>query len=305
MAITTKGFTGSVNQTEFAKILAGAMAFGIRGTYNGGQFVASRVPGSRTVSVTAGDVEVPGVTANMSTTTSPTASAANATGSNRIDTLVMRFDWAGSGSATLMILEGGGSPPALESTPGTKFDVPLYRLTLVSGAADYLVANIKDQRVWLVDGHLVQPSTSLAPALPIGRGLYQPDAGRWLIQGATELDTIRAWEDTGSVDLGVSAPVGYSGAMFGRRINGWAQINLLWTHTAAADTTEHTPNVVLPIGWRPTEVDSPQSGWVDNKPLRFIAYRNGNLSVGPVQVPHQSIIRATLAFITEPQPEDN
>jgi hypothetical protein len=93
MAITPVGFEGQVNEQPFAKMMSAVGGYGILGTVGGTNFAAARVAGSRTVTVQPGDLWAPGVHVTMDSVTTPTAVAANSTGSNRIDLLVMRVNW--------------------------------------------------------------------------------------------------------------------------------------------------------------------------------------------------------------------
>lgn len=297
MSITAKGFTGSVGQSDMAKILAAGASWGILGTYFNTYFNTTRVAGSRTVNVAAGDLWGPGVFVSSSATAQPAASSANITGSPRIDMLVMRLDWTTNpGTATLMIVEGGGAPPTLWAMPGTKVDIPLYQLTLQSGASDYATAGIADTRVWLVDGQMVQPSGAVDPKAAPGRVLYQPDTGLLQI-GASIAGRFqyKPWSDTGLVDVAVTVPAGFSGQSKGRKLNGVTTLSIQWTRTAGS-ATGVTLDSGFPDGWQPADVDHTIAGWQDNTPVRVIAYRNRNLTVGPINTSVGAIIRAVLRY---------
>lgn len=297
MSITAKGFTGSVGQADMAKLLSAGAGWGVLGTYFNTYFNTTRVPGSRTVNVAAGDLWGPGVFVSSSTTAQPAASSANITGSPRIDMLVMRLDWTTNpGTATLKIVEGGGLPPTLETTPGNKFDVPLYQLTLQSGASDYATAGIADTRVWLVDGQMVQPSGAIDPKASPGRMLLTPDTG--LIQKGASIAgrwQYKPWSDTGLIPVAVTVPAGFSGQSYGRKLNGVETLSIQWTRTAGS-ANGVTLDSGLPDTWQPADVDHTLTGWQDNTPVRVIAYRNRNLTIGPINTSAGAIIRAVLRY---------
>ncbi|HEY9265515.1 MAG TPA: hypothetical protein VIQ11_13015 [Mycobacterium sp.] len=296
MAIVAKGFTGTVNQSDMSNLLAGFGGFGIVGAFNAGQCVATRVAGSRTVSVAPGDLIGPGVFTSITATAQPTPSSANGTGSPRIDMLVLRLDWTTSpGTATLMIVEGGGAPPSLWAMPGTKFDIPIYQLTLQSGASDYAVAGIADKRVWVVDGQMIQLSGGVDPAAAPGRMLFAPDTGLLQIGAIAGRWQYKPWTDTGWVDVAVTVPSGWSGKSVGRKLNGVAEISIQWKRTGGS-ASGITLDSGLPEGWQPAGFDRTIAGWQDNTAVRVIAWTNRNLTLGPINTSFGAIIRAVLRY---------
>lgn len=241
MAINPVGFTGTVSEVDFAELMSGTVGYGILGAYLDGSFAATRVVGSRTVLVQPGTLMVPGVKVEMDAAASPTASANNATGANRVDLLVMRINWSAH-TATLVIITGTTVAPTYNGTPGVLFDVPLAQLTLPSGDSDYSSVNIVSRRVWLRNGVQVAPSAVTFPTTgtrPLaGAMVVQPDLRRVLVRNtaSTGWDIYNAESDSGVVEL--SLPAGWTGAFSVRVINRIAFLKFAWSWPGAAQTTE-------------------------------------------------------------------
>lgn len=73
----------------------------------------------------------------------------NTSGNPRIDRVVVRFDW-GANTAALTLLGGTPAaspvPPALETTPGVKWDLTLAQVAIANGYTTIAAGNVTDER---------------------------------------------------------------------------------------------------------------------------------------------------------------
>ena len=305
MAITPVGFTGTVTEVDFAKMMNAVGGYGILGTYNGTDFSVTRVAGSRTVLVQGqpSDLWAPGVLVTMDADASPTASAANTSSNPRIDLLVMRVNWS-THACALTIIPGtplaNPEPPAYNRTPGEVFDVPLAEMTLLPSGADYLAANIRDRRVWLQDGVMAQPDDRVLPDTFPGRLVALPDDGRLIMGGfGQERHTIQPDSDTGWVTVPITAPPGFGGSVKGRIRNGMTKLAFNWTKTGTGTGGTITfGNVFLPNGWRPGGgVDIVETLWAGANPCRlYISADDGEMGFNNVNMAAGQIIQGSPVF---------
>lgn len=263
MAITPVGFVGTVQEASFSQMMSAVGGNGIVGSYAGTGFAATRVPGSRSMSIQAGTCWAPGVFVTMDATTTSPAAAANTSGLPRIDLVVMRINWSTHAAALINI---AGTPnanpvaPSYNTSPGVLFDIPLRQSLLPSGDADYTAVNIAagDRRYWLVDGTFAQPSGRVLPDSAAGRLVTIPDAGKILLsQNDTSRWTFNAESDTGWEDLSASVPSGWIGGTSGvpqfkgRIRNGVAYLKFSWQKVAAS-ITDQTFDWSVPSKYIPT-----------------------------------------------------
>lgn len=158
LADVNVGFKGQVSSAETPTIFGKGSRYSVEGA--GHLKVTIGGGGDRAVMVAAGTAWGDGVLSKFDTSTVLNASA-NATGSDRWDTVVIRREWtpAGTptGTATLMILSGGTSraiSTARTTDRGmTTSDQPLALIRIASGAGT--VAEVVDIRCWAGDGGLV------------------------------------------------------------------------------------------------------------------------------------------------------
>lgn len=150
MAITTIGFTGSVNEQQFSKLMRlVARSGGADEIVDVGSALAVTIAtGTRLVTVGAGDCAASGLMVSNSTSQNVTLPA-NSSGNPRIDYIVVNIDWVAD-TATITSVTGspGGSPvpPALVKTAGTQWQLPLARVTVASGAGQLAGGTVEDCR---------------------------------------------------------------------------------------------------------------------------------------------------------------
>lgn len=300
MAITHAGFTGTVDQVDFSKILDGLSGHGVVGTYNDSSLSAAKVVGSRTMLVQPGYVYAPGVQARLDTAANATAAAALVGSNPRIDVLIAKFNW-NTGAVTFEMKAGTQAaspvPPALQQDPGDIFEVPLRQGTLTNAVGgEYTTATMTDRRYWLEDGHFVMPSTTALPQDPkAGMSVIHPDVKQILVHNGSNWDTFKAYVDTGWNPVSMSPPSGYTGTVNGRKLNGEASIVITWTRTAGS-ATGITLLTTIPSGWIPSERYT-IAGWKGNEVCRVIANPDATLTVGPINAANGDIIRAVINYI--------
>lgn len=311
MAIIPVGFVGTVQEVDFSKMMSAVGSAGVVGTFAGTAFAASRVPGARSMSVQAGACWAPGVLVTMDATTTSPTSAANVSGLPRIDVVAMRIDW-GAHTAALVNVAGtpaaSPQPPAFANTsttlynqPGVKYDIPLRQAVLPSGDADYTAAAVSagDRRAFLIDGVRTALSTTIFGAEPPGAVISQPNAHRVLVRNlaGTEWDIYSADSDTGWVDTGMAAPAGFSGTLFGRKLNGITELQWEWTKETAGTGTGITFSIGIPDGWRPGGKPIDGVLWAGGVACRVYMLNTGSAQYGPLTVPAGGMIRGGFTFI--------
>jgi len=149
MTITASGFDGSVDETQFAKILAGA---GVgRSVAGPADYAATAVTGARAVTVDPGSAYAFGVIAE-----SDAAVVLNigAPAQGQWHLLVLQRDWTNN-TVVLALLPGGTTgtatpalpptvTPELNETPGARDDQKLYWLWVSSGTTDVKIVDVRD-----------------------------------------------------------------------------------------------------------------------------------------------------------------
>ena len=295
MAITPVGFEGQVNEVSFAKISNALGGAGVVGTYNGTDFAVTSVAGQRNVLVQGqpSTLWAPGVLVTMDADASPAAGAStNTSGFSRIDLVVMRVNWT-TDACALMIVEGTGSssptaPTNYNKVPGTVFDVVLAEMTLPHNAGQY--QSIRDRRVWLQDGLMIQPDSGTLPEETTGRLVAQPDSGALVLAGAGGRWIFNADRDTSWVTVAIDAPGGFSGSVKGRIRNKVARLQLNWTKIGGTATNADF-SVTFPALWWPSGIDISDGVWAGNSPVRvYFSSSTGQMGFNNVTISPGNIL---------------
>lgn len=128
MALTTVGFDGTVNETQFARLMRyhGEVAYK-HGVVTG--FTATAAAGTRQVSITSGTAVLPGLLVD-SDATATVSLAANATGANRVDYVVLQADWATNTTSIVVVQGSSSTAPSLTQVSGSLWQMPLARVTV-------------------------------------------------------------------------------------------------------------------------------------------------------------------------------
>ena len=154
MAITNVGYDGSVNESEWAKLvpLAGSSHYGVSGASD--WKVTAHATMDRGINIATGS----GWGHGVMTTSDATVSLQGATVSSgdRWDMVVMRRNWSGTGgTSTFVIVQGTSAKqlPSRNTTPGTIDDQPLALLRFTAGQS--AVQEIIDLRCWSRNGGMV------------------------------------------------------------------------------------------------------------------------------------------------------
>lgn len=308
MAINSKGFTGSVDQAEWAKMMTAASGAGLTTTFAGTGFSAALSAGARTMVVQPGELWANGVRVVMDAAATTTASSANASGLPRIDLLVMRVNWSTMASA-LVVIEGtpAGSPqaPTFSKVPGSVVDIPLYEARLNSGGTAYVSGSLFSRRYWVQDGLYVVPVGTRLPDMPPGRLVVQPGDEGGLLVGSTDSAVpmeFKRWRDTGWLTVGVAAPAGFGGSVKGRIVNGFVQLQFNWTKvTTGTGTNAKFSSDPLPVGWRPGGgVDiSAVINAGDNHCRVYISSATGSMQFGPLTMSAGQILNGSIVFTNQ------
>lgn len=242
MAFTGKGFTGTVNDVEWSKMLGALADHGVVGTFAGNSMKCTKVAGSRTMRVDVdavtglGQVYAPGVLATLDTPTNAVAAGTSPT-NNRYDICVARFTWATS-TMSLVMKQGTSAAnpvyPSLQQEPGNVFEVPLAAGRLATGDGEYintLQFPIVDMRYWLQGGKFVQVEGLPKPNAKVGAFLSYPDSDELLVRSSTGWSTFRSHADTGWVSLGVNISGFGADAIYGRTVNGMTTLSFATNKT--------------------------------------------------------------------------
>jgi hypothetical protein len=132
MAVTVRGFAGTSYQfdaTQWARYERYRGEVGYRHGVPSGLAVTAG-GGTRQASITAGTAVLPGLLADSDATVT-TTHAANATGANRVDYVVLQADWVTPAASGIVVVQGSSStPPALTQAEGTLWQMPLARVTV-------------------------------------------------------------------------------------------------------------------------------------------------------------------------------
>lgn len=302
MAITPVGFEGQVNEVSFAKMMNAVGGYGIIGTYAGTDFAITSVAGQRNVLVQGqpSTLWAPGVLVTMDADASPAAGASlNSSGFTRIDLVVMRVNWT-TDACALMIVEGTGSsnpvaPTTYNKVPGTVFDVVLAEMTLPHNAGQY--SAIRDRRVWLQDGLMVQPNGLVLPDSYPGRLLAEPNDGFLYLGGfGAERWTFEAVKDTSWVTVALAAPGGFTGSVKGRIRNKVARLQFNWTKTGGTITNTDFA-VTLPAEWWPSGIDISDGVWAGNSPVRvYFSAGNGQMEFNNVTISPGNLLAGGFSY---------
>lgn len=149
MAITSKGYEGTINYTDWARI---AQYLGAQYSVAGG-LAASPGSGDRTVTVGIGRAYGHGIFDDL--TEAETVGAAPVSSGSRWDTIALRRDW--TARSTSLVLIPGASTKAItldrEVDAGLLDDQPLYLARFAAGQS--AVQEIVDVRCWHGDGGMV------------------------------------------------------------------------------------------------------------------------------------------------------
>jgi hypothetical protein len=295
MAFNPKGFTGTVNDVEYAKIIGPNGEHGITGDYLGTGFAASSISGVRQMLVQPGTLAAPGVIGELtSATVSPVANPLPGGSNSRIDLLVAAFNWT-SKTVILDILEGAVSsspvPPAPIQNPGSLFHVPIAQglLTPTSSGA-YATVNIKVRRYWVEGGKFVLPSTTQLPPAAAGAVAIRPDSHQLLVCNGPSWDTYKAEDDSGWETVSLAAPGGFTGSVKGRIKNGLATLQFNWTKAGGTITnTDFT--VAFPSKWWPSGIDISRGVFAANSPVRvYFSQGNGQMTFNNVTISPGNIL---------------
>ena len=152
MAITSAGYDGTVDETQFEAIM-GYSAHSLFGVASGGAFAASNVAGQvLQVRIAAGTAWTAGLVDVMDAAQTVQISAPPATGS-RWDMIVLRRDYQPpGGNTTLSVIKGTASKtlPARAVNGGVLSEQPLWLCRVDAGSG--LVNEFIDLRVWARSG---------------------------------------------------------------------------------------------------------------------------------------------------------
>ena len=308
MSIVSKGFTGSVDQVEWAKMMTAASGSGLTTTFSGTGFSVALSGGARTMVVQPGELWANGVHVAMDAAATTTASSANGSGLPRIDLLVMRVNWTTLASA-LIVIEGtpAGSPqpPTFLKSPGVTVDIPLYEARLNASGTAYVSGSAFSRRYWVQDGLYVIPVGTRLPDMPPGRVVVQPgDEGGLLVgnvDGQVPME-FKQWRDTKWLTVDVDTPAGFGGSIKGRIINGWVQLQFNWTKVSTPTGSGITFNSdELPVGWWPGGgVDISGLLWAGPNPCRiYVSSSTGSMQFGPLTMAAGQILNGMLVFTNQ------
>lgn len=147
MALTTLGFTGSIDNVGWARMsrfLGSDYAVGGANDFR----VETVVGQDRTVRILPGSAFGYGVLVDSDT--NETVQLPTIASGSRYDLIVLRRNWAGAGTVSLVSVQGGSSPESayagVEDDPGVLDDQVLARVRVTAG--NTLPTEIKDFRTW-------------------------------------------------------------------------------------------------------------------------------------------------------------
>lgn len=154
MAITSTGYDGSIDETQWARLLpqAGSSHYGV--TEADDWKVTPHPTTDRAVNIAVGSGWGHGVL-DTSDAVATLAGATVPTGS-RWDLIVARRDWSGTGGTTTFAIITGSvnkELPARNTTPGTLDDQPLALVQFTSGVSS--ATAVVDLRCWSRNGGMV------------------------------------------------------------------------------------------------------------------------------------------------------
>lgn len=148
MTMTAVGMTGTVDQVGDAQRWA-IMGPRFRVAGAGDLALTASTTTNLTINVAAGTGMCCGVFATNSAAATVTL-AANASGSTREDTIIMRFIWGNPGSVTFLALTGTSPtiPVVPTWTPGVQYDAVLGYVSVLNGVGLINSAQVIDQRLY-------------------------------------------------------------------------------------------------------------------------------------------------------------
>lgn len=153
MAITSIGYDGSVNESQWAKMvpLVGSSHYGVAAP--GDWKVTSHATMDRGINIATGSGWGHGVLDTSDATVS--LQGATVSSGSRWDMVVARRNWSGTGGSTTFQIVSGSAAKALPSrnaTPGTLDDQPLALVQFTAGQT--APTSIVDLRCWARNGGL-------------------------------------------------------------------------------------------------------------------------------------------------------
>lgn len=146
MAVTATGFDGSVSEAQWAKLMVRAAEGSYRHSVWSGGAVTSGT--GRAVNVAAIDTVVAGVWVTSDAVTS-VALDANAGANRRIDQIVVDVDWTANTATITKVTGVAAANPVvadLIQNAGTRWQMPIARVTVPAAATTIPAANIDDCR---------------------------------------------------------------------------------------------------------------------------------------------------------------
>lgn len=154
MAITSIGYDGSVNETQWAKMipLVGSSNYGVAGPDD--FKVTPHATMDRGVNIAVGSAWGYGVYDTSNSTVS--LQGATVGSGSRWDLVVARRNWSGTGGVTSVVIVQGTATralPARNTTPGTLDDQPLALVQFTAGQS--APTAVVDLRCWSRNGGLV------------------------------------------------------------------------------------------------------------------------------------------------------
>jgi hypothetical protein len=299
MAITSAGYTGTVDQVDFSEMFTGVADNGVVGEYNDSSLSAAKVSGQRTMLVQPGSVWAPGVLSKLTVATNATAAAA-LVGSSRIDLLIAKFNWS-TGLTTFEMkagTAGTGVPPAVTQTAGVVWEVPLRQgMLTTASASEYVASSVMERRYWINQGKFVLASATQLPSAKIGAVAVRPDAKQTLIYSGAGWDTYKAESDTGWGLTSIPSPGGFSGGVYGRIRNGQVELQFEWDKVGAG--TGPTPvefGIAIPAGYRPARDVDKVLIVAKTRLCRIYIQPGGAANLGPMTLNAGETLRGHIAY---------
>lgn len=153
MAITSIGYDGSVNESQWAKMISqvGSAQYGVSSSSD--WKVTAHSTMDRGINIATGSGWGHGVLDTSDATVS--LQGASVSSGDRWDMVVMRRNWSGTGGTSTFVIVQGTSArqlPSRNTTPGTLDDQPIALLRFTAGQS--AVQEIIDLRCWSRNGGL-------------------------------------------------------------------------------------------------------------------------------------------------------
>lgn len=289
LADTNAGFKGQVTSADTPVILGKGSRYSVQGA--GHLKVTAGGSGDRAVTVAAGSAWGDGVLSTWESSANLNAPL-NGGGNLRWDTVVIRREWtpAGTptGTATLMILTGGGSraiSTARTVDRGvTTSDQPIALIRINAGAGT--VAEVVDLRCWAGDGGLV--------AAHLDARQYLTDPGTQVRIGGSVwtriVDNLGAlqWSETDVGDAGWSVQSITNSNMSGqyryRVKNGWMAFQATGSRTSGSLSNADLQLVAFSnTRFRPA-VTAYGVAWVGSNSYRMYVNTAGEVHIQPFSI---------------------